>query len=240
MSRPIQIGDLVSIVDADSAFLYPITEIGNPLIFSTPTGFGKINVEANPPYILGWENHQHTLEFIVKELGGVVTLEKFDANSATSDFQTLKRFLQDPEVMKHVRDGKIWSDEKIRKYLSYFSTGTENSEFMDRKILYSGQLVGIIGIRRDFDRLGPNFLGWPFDWIVIDRRFWKKGIGKAALKMILELYTTTYPEYSRVLSLIATDNVSSLKIHMNSGFAKYLETTMDGHPYQILVYSKSA
>jgi RimJ/RimL family protein N-acetyltransferase len=145
------------------------------------------------------------------------------------DFEQLSRMNSDAEVMRFLADGKpltkmeTW--RQIAAFMGHWYFRGYGIWAVEEKA--SGKVVGRIGF---FNPYGwPGFeLGWA-----LDRAYWGKGYATEGARRALE-YAFTEMNRDHVISLIAPDNIASIKVGERLGETVEGKTEVLGR--EVLIY----
>ena len=144
-----------------------------------------------------------------------------------SDFEQFRRMSADPEVMKFL-GGKPLTEIEAWKSMAAFMGHWYFRGYgvwaVEEKA--TGNLVGRIGLM--------NPAGWPgfeLGW-TLGRESWGKGYATEAARRALA-YAFTEVDRDHVISLIAPDNINSIKVAERLGETVEGETELLGHTVKI-------
>jgi len=143
---------------------------------------------------------------------------KFTRIVGSSNYSEMQSLFQDEQAMKTFKGGKIWSDEKIHKYLAYFEKEGPRSKYIDWKISCRNQIVGLVGVEPTFPQMGSKYKGRFMLSILIRSKFWGQGYGKAGLLNGISRFRLLFPKESAVYALININNLRALNLMKNCGF----------------------
>ena len=146
------------------------------------------------------------------------------------EIEQLARITSDPETMKWIGKGTIWSQADIVEF--------RNDERQERGLphnrrkhytyvmMLGQQIIGFIEGRKSiYNKISRNDLLLR---IFISRDYTGRGYGKMIIKLFLELYTRMVkprsPGKITIYSDIDSNNMASIKIHLANGF-ELIKTT---------------
>ena len=155
-----------------------------------------------------------------------------------SDFGDMLELVTDSSVMKNIGNGKIWSKEKLTKFLDQAESDWENpSKYFYWKIKEDKKFIGIISfhvfpsIRTVQKHLKDEYFLTSF----IHKRYQGKGIGSAALlkaeNKLKEYIDTNKHPFTH--SMISDRNIASRKSILKTGYEKYRSIKFHGVNYSI-------
>jgi RimJ/RimL family protein N-acetyltransferase len=145
------------------------------------------------------------------------------------DFDQYSRICADAEVMRFLNNGKPLTDLEVWRQMAYFIGHWEFRGYgmwaVDEKT--SSKLVGRIGLI--YPAGWPGFeLGW-----MLDRDCWGKGYATEGAQRALA-YAFTELDRDHVISLIAPENVASIKVAERLGETVEGQTELLGN--DVLIY----
>jgi RimJ/RimL family protein N-acetyltransferase len=145
------------------------------------------------------------------------------------DFEQYSKICADPEVMRFLNDGKPLNAFEVWRQMAYFVGHWHFRGYGMWAVAEKsgGKLVGRIGF---IDPTGwPGFeLGWT-----LSRESWGKGYATEGARRALD-YAFTELNRDHVISLIAPDNVASIKVAERLGEQVEGKTELFGR--EVLVY----
>jgi RimJ/RimL family protein N-acetyltransferase len=148
------------------------------------------------------------------------------------DFEEHKRMCADPEVMRFIGDGKPMSDIEVFRqmcaFMGHWYFRGHGIWAVEEKT--SGRMIGRIGL--------INPIGWPgfeLGW-TLARDSWGKGYATEGARRALQ-YAFTEMGRDHVISLIAPDNIASIKVAERLGEKVEGKTELLGR--SVLIYGIS-
>ena len=146
-----------------------------------------------------------------------------------SDFDAYARICADPEVMRHLGDGKPLTPDDAWRQMAWILGHWELRGYglwaVEERA--TGALVGRIG------HINPA--GWPgfeLGWM-LGRAWWGKGYATEGARRALD-YAFTELDRPHVISLIRPDNLASIRVAERLG--ETLEGTVELYGSDALVY----
>lgn len=145
------------------------------------------------------------------------------------DFEQYSLMCTDPEVMRFLNNGKPLTPLEVWRQMAYFVGHWHFRGYgiwaVEEKA--SGNLVGRIGF---LDPIGwPGFeLGWT-----LNRASWGKGYATEGARRALK-YAFTELDRDHIISLIAPENIASIKVAERIGEKVEGATELMGH--EVLIY----
>ena len=154
----------------------------------------------------------------------------------TTDFEELHKITSDKEVMKYIADGKVWTNNKTKKFLKYsIEEQNNNNNNKSRtsffyKITLNKKLIGIIGIhkyKKEKDYSLRYFLNTENQG---------KGYGTQALKLILHKIKKIRKDINKVFSQVLFGNIGSEISCKKVGFIFQKNIKRSGKKYKQFIY----
>ena len=152
------------------------------------------------------------------------------ANWTLADADALFEICRDPEVMKHLGDGKPYNLAQTEHFLEWATEYQRGNNFCRWKVIEkaSGKIIGSCGFARprgtDEIELGYLFA----------RKYWGCGFATEAARACLE-YGFGQLNFREVIAMTDLENVASQKVLEKIGFVRRGIETYDGE--ENLVYS---
>lgn len=118
----------------------------------------------------------------------------------------LERMARDPEMMRHITQGRIFSDARIDEFLERQARHLANHGvcFGAAKLHDSGEVIGLIGMQPHDD--GQFELGW---WIWKD--YWSQGYATEAIQPFIA-HARDAMGLKRLVAVIDPPNIASCRV----------------------------
>ena len=151
-----------------------------------------------------------------------------------SDIKDLLKITSNKDVMKFVGDGKIWNENKTKKFIN-FSVKEENNNIDKRtsfyyKISLNKKLIGIIGIHK-YD----NEIVYGLTYYIA-KKYQSKGYGTIALRLILIKLRKKKKSIGKIISQVLVNNIGSQKSCKKAGFIFQKNIKRNNKKYKQYIY----
>jgi len=122
-----------------------------------------------------------------------------------ADWLAFRPIAQDPDVMRYIDSGKLWSDERVRHFVQSQIQKVKESGFCHWKLIEraSGALIGFCGLQH---YEGEIEIGW---WLA--KACWGRGLGTEAARVAL-LDALQRVRLPRVIAMAQPENRASIHI----------------------------
>ena len=152
-----------------------------------------------------------------------------------SDLDDLYALYSDPEVRRYFPEGTL-TLEQTKEELEWFENGhPENPSIGLWATIYkeSGEFAGRCGL-----------LSWTIDGkqeieiaYMLGKRFWRRGLGSEVAKALVD-YGFNHLGLSRLIALVDSENVASIKTAQSAGLAFERDAMMHDGPASIYAINK--
>lgn len=224
MSSLPKVGDTVTITLGDIIQSYLISSVtpSSILVYSpdNPSALSAIlNVNGTYSKIQG-DDRNFQIRFPHS-----IRLELLSAKH----FSELLPIVQDPEVMRWVKDGRVWDATKLRNLIQYSEEDTL-LEWTQRKYYYwaimlNNRVIGLIGIHaQNYDRSFRNYL---FLTILVGKEWQRKGYASKAVQTAF----TLIPKQT-IFADVRSDNVASANLLLSVDFTEVGPVDIRRIPYR--------
>lgn len=136
------------------------------------------------------------------------------------DWLPFRSIATDPEVMRYIGAGAIWSDERIQQFVARQINQAKARGYCLWKLVSKsrGELIGHCGLQPLWDT-GETEIGW---WLA--RREWGKGLATEAARAALE-YGLAMLQLQRIIAIAQPANHASINIMRKLGMQFERRTT---------------
>jgi len=131
---------------------------------------------------------------------------------AESDGEAFRAIATDPRVMRYVGDGRPWTDEEIKGFITRQHDSVQQHGFCLGPLVEqaSGRLIGQAGLQY-LGTTGDVEIGW---WLT--PHHWGRGLGSEVAHAILQFAFGT-AKLRRVVAIAHPENVASIRIMQKMG-----------------------
>jgi RimJ/RimL family protein N-acetyltransferase len=141
----------------------------------------------------------------------------------SADWREFSAISSDPEVMRYINDGSLWSEQRTREFVErqrilFATRGFCRWKVVDRS---SGELAGFCGIG-SLHGLADFEIGW---WLA--RRFWGQGLATEAARAALN-DGFERACLARIIALAQIPNVASIRVMEKIGMRRECELEFRG------------
>jgi RimJ/RimL family protein N-acetyltransferase len=146
------------------------------------------------------------------------------------DWLELKPIAQDPEVMRYIRDGQPWSDERIREFVERQITGYTRRGlcFWRLRGKATGGMIGFCGLQ-PLAETRETEIGW---WLA--RAWWGQGLATEAAREALRDGFSRLA-LDRIVAVAQRENRASIHVMEKLGMNFECETTHRG--FRVVLYA---
>jgi ribosomal-protein-alanine N-acetyltransferase len=148
------------------------------------------------------------------------------------DWPSLRPLARDPEVMRYISGGDLWSDERIREFAERQIKCFTERKFCFWRLVHkeSGQMIGFCGLQPlVLDEVAEIEIGW---WLAQDR--WNQGFAtEAAREALRDGFERA--GLKRIVSVAMPENLASIHIMEKLGMRFERETARRG--FSVVVYA---
>lgn len=148
------------------------------------------------------------------------------------DFDGLFPIVQNKDVMKYIKTGEIWNEEKLREFLKWgehdMSKEPLKNDSFYWTIYSSTNIIGCIGVHKwkhvpeKLHKIKDEYYTTRF----IDPEYQGKGIGTYVMALALKSFFALRPDKKFVVSLSLSNNIASQKSLLKIGFKQQKHSVM--------------
>jgi ribosomal-protein-alanine N-acetyltransferase len=155
---------------------------------------------------------------------------------AEKNFQRLFEMYSNPNVMKYIYDGKIFSEELAKEKVADFDAHWHQHGFGMWMIYLksSEKAIGYAGFRY-FEDERDQFKNQIELGYIIDEPYWGKGYAKECIKACVDAGINRY-HFQCVVATILPENISSINVATHAGLSYAFDADFDNlihHVYTI-------
>lgn len=123
-----------------------------------------------------------------------------------ADRPAMERMVRDPDMMRHVTRGRIWTDAEVDEILQRQARHLQRHGvcFGAVELVESGEVVGLAGLQPHDD--GQFELGW---WIW--KEYWGRGLATEAMVAVVD-HARDAMGLDRVVAVIDPPNIASRRV----------------------------
>ena len=146
------------------------------------------------------------------------------------DWPSLRPLARDPEVMRYISGGDLWSDERNREFAEKQIKCFAERQFCFWRLIHkeSGEMIGFCGLQ-PFDDTPETEIGW---WLARDR--WNQGLAtEAAREALRDGFERV--GLKRIVSVAMPENRASTHIMEKLGMRFERTTTRRG--FVVVLYA---
>jgi RimJ/RimL family protein N-acetyltransferase len=140
-------------------------------------------------------------------------------NISEKDFDAILDITSSPDVMKNIGNGKIWDNQKVKRFIDYC---VKDSRLPDAsrtqyyyKIIFNDLLIGIIGFHTFYKKELPTTPSDFYLTVYMDKNQQGKGYYSSALQLLLKKIKESQPRKTRLYSLVRNTNIKMIQISNN-------------------------
>lgn len=145
-----------------------------------------------------------------------------------SDFDPLYKMYTNPNVMKYIYDGRIFSKETATEKLNGFVQHWKKHGFgmYLLQLKNKGHIAGYAGLRF-FEDERPEFKNEIELGYIIDEPYWGKGYASEAVTACVN-FGIHDKQFERILATILPENIASQKVSEKAGLKHTFDAEFDG------------
>jgi [ribosomal protein S5]-alanine N-acetyltransferase len=149
---------------------------------------------------------------------------------AGEDWPSLRPLARDPEVMRYISGGALWSDERIREFAEKQIKCFAERQFCFWRLVHkeSGEMIGFCGLQ-PLDDTPETEIGW---WLARDR--WNQGLATEAARAALRDGFERVG-LKRIVSVAMPENRAS--IHIMEKLGMHFEREAARRGFAVVVYA---
>jgi RimJ/RimL family protein N-acetyltransferase len=152
----------------------------------------------------------------------------------SGDYTRLLRISTDMNVMRYIGNGKIWSEEKIKKIFEYQKIEDEKDvrdvEYFQYSIYHADSMIGYIQLAKTWKKRNDNRY---FITVFIDRRYHGRGLTIKALNIFYKKMNKARPDIKDIYFAVHPKNIK-MKAFMEKNEMNVIDTKdINGVKYSI-------
>ena len=146
------------------------------------------------------------------------------------DWPSLRLLARDPEVMRYISGGDLWSDERIQEFVAKQIKCFAERKFCFWRLVHkeSGEMIGFCGLQ-PWDDTSEIEIGW---WLARER--WNQGFATEAARQAMR-DGFERAGLKRMVSVAMPENLASIHIMEKLGMHFERKTTRQG--FAVVVYA---
>jgi len=159
-------------------------------------------------------------------------------NISKNDFDSILDITSTPEIMENIGNGLIWSEEKVKRFISFCIKDAKVSPRSRTqyyyKIVSNDYFLGIIGFHTFYRKELPTK---PTDFyltVYMSQKYQGRGIYSIAMKLLLEKMNQLKPKTSKLHFLVRNRNHKMIQISRNK-YRFIQEITLNNEKFSIFV-----